>query len=286
MLPNWLDDFFRKVIAIAGEKYPSRPVINFVSGAKAVDNPTTNSTDVTIVGGGPGGVTPLDANHMHAWELTETSGDFADTGSHATKIHLSPAGSDPILYATPGLFGPCPRFGFNINGDNGISGASALVTTGFPNGSVTLECWFRCWTRTPTFLAASDRAGAWNFALFSAATNTIYGTARLDSFLNMATNQNYEHVVQKLWHHVAFVYDAASGFVLIYVDGEIGARVGGQSGAVDWFGGDTPRFSIGYAPNNSTNRFQGQMSRVRISDIARSQAYCREVYRKGMGYPQ
>lgn len=49
--PSWLDDFFGKMVAIAGVDLPTRPRINIVSGATAQDNPTTKSTDLTIGGG-------------------------------------------------------------------------------------------------------------------------------------------------------------------------------------------------------------------------------------------
>lgn len=229
-------------------------------------------------------LTPLDANHVHAWELTETSGDFEDTGSSATKITL--VAEAPPLYAANGLLGACPVFGLDASGGvSGNAGASALISTAMPPASATMELWFRSLSTDAGFLAAVDRAGTGTFTIDSPGANRLEIITQGVAFLASSTPALIPVVSPPLWHHVALVYDQSSGITFLYWDGEMILRQSGQSGSIDWFGGVTPRFSIAHSPNNGTPQFRGQLSRVRISDIARSQAYLREVYRKGMGYP-
>jgi hypothetical protein len=51
---SWLDRLIFGVQVLAGgTAYTQRPKLNFASGATVADNPTTESTDVTIIGGRP-----------------------------------------------------------------------------------------------------------------------------------------------------------------------------------------------------------------------------------------
>jgi len=233
----------------------------------------------------PDRVTPLDANHLHAWELTETSGDFADTGSSATPVSLVVTAN--VHHGTPGPFGPCPTFG---QGANGLSvtagiGASALISAfaDLPAGALTLECWYRSFNPGGFFLIGADSAGASGNLVISGNTNQIGADHRTSL---PATLANFTSVLVSapMWNHIAYVYNpGATGFDILW-NGEH-VRVDPLTGNTLWANGTTPRFSIASSPNSAGQQLVGQLSRVRLSNIARSQAYLREVYRKGMGYP-
>lgn len=57
---GWMDDLLGKNILQAGSLFPDRKKLNFLGTVTITDNPATESTDVTIVGGGGGlGKDPL-----------------------------------------------------------------------------------------------------------------------------------------------------------------------------------------------------------------------------------
>lgn len=86
---SWLDPYFAKVIAIAGTAFPPRATINFVSGATAADNAGTNSTDITIAGGG--GSVPTGTGFTHiASHVQDAAAKLVDL-SDAT--HVVPLGT-------------------------------------------------------------------------------------------------------------------------------------------------------------------------------------------------
>lgn len=55
---SWLDSFFNggyATILIAGVALPQQRVVNFVTGATGVDNPSLSRTDIALAGGAPSG---------------------------------------------------------------------------------------------------------------------------------------------------------------------------------------------------------------------------------------
>jgi hypothetical protein len=231
-------------------------------------------------------VTALDANHLHAWELTEANGNFLDTGSSATKVALAPFGANAanVVYQTKGLLGPCAQFGILPNGLLSASamGARALVSAfaDLPAGSCSLEFWYRSYVTNLGWLAGVDQNGAEIFDVNgnAAAAGQLAMTTRANLFQNTATPTLLRVESSYQWRHFCLAYDGvnANG----YLDGEL-VLTHANSGAVLWANGVTPTLSIALG-QNAAGQFIGQLSRVRLSNIARSQAYCRAVYKAAM----
>jgi len=234
-----------------------------------------------------GGVrgTALDANHIHAWELTELVGTtFADTGSSAQKVTLTMADAANVRLGAAGLFGPCPFFGATALGGNAAARADALIS-GFndlPTINWTIEAWAQLGSigtsQVNALVTASD-ASAINvqLAINGSTSATMALTARTTTFLNGSGNANLFNTIGAVgsWHFYALVYDGAA--LLAYVDGELVGRVAGGSTATQWTSGVNPRFVIANQLS-ATAPMYGRLSRVRLSNIARSQAYLRSVY--------
>ena len=82
-------------VAIGGVRVPQQPVLNFVSGATAVNNPGNGSTDITISGGG-GGFTA-------GGDLSGTSTDQTVIGIRGVSVP-NPSGSNTTLIYNAGAF--------------------------------------------------------------------------------------------------------------------------------------------------------------------------------------
>ena len=93
-------------IAAAGTPVtPARMVLNFVSGATVVDNPSTKQTDVTITGGGGGGYTTIESAGSALTQrstLNFVSGVTCvdNAGNSRTDCTGSGGGSTPNAYGT------------------------------------------------------------------------------------------------------------------------------------------------------------------------------------------
>lgn len=94
---SWLDTLIYgyKTVAGAAVAVVSRPTINFVSGATVVDNPGTNSTDVTISAGTTSftAVSGGGTSAANAIELVDTSG-----GAFARTLPASPTDGQTQQY--------------------------------------------------------------------------------------------------------------------------------------------------------------------------------------------
>ncbi len=83
-----LDQLLMKLIASDGTPMPTRSTLNFAAGATLVDNPGTDSTDVTISGGGGGsnlygpyGSRPASGTAGRVYFTNDGPVSFVDTGS-------------------------------------------------------------------------------------------------------------------------------------------------------------------------------------------------------------
>lgn len=300
---SWLDRLSGAVIRYLDTDLTQRGTIEFDgAGVVVVDDATdptdpvtrvtVNGADVDAIleGASPAVVTSritaLDANHLHAWELTEPSGVgpfFVDTGSSASKVNLTATGTP--LYGAPGIVGSCYQFGVDAVGVANTSYGTALVSafSDLPTTAVTLEMWY-----CPYVISSgASLAGVWdtannaNFTIDAGSATSIEQIVRATSFKSGSSGALFSVFTPCVWHHVALTYDVATGFCLLYIDGEIVQKQTGQTGSVDWSNGTTPSFRVGVR-GTATNPWIGRISRVRLSDIARSQAYCRAVYAKGM----
>jgi len=87
------------------------------------------------------------------------------------------------------------------------------------------------------------------------------------------------------WIHTAIVFSGTQ--YKLYINGIITETyAGGPWTAPAWTtaGSGTRKFGIFGSANSPSQTFIGQISRVRMSNIARSQAYCLSVYKKAFLY--
>jgi hypothetical protein len=228
-------------------------------------------------------LTALDANHLHAWELTDASGSFVDTGSSSAKVDLTVTGTP--IYGAKGLFGNCVVFG--VNADTGATAstyARALVSafSDLPNTNWTMELWFRSLVGNLGFLMGCDQAGAGTACVDgnSASTGQLTLSLQTNGFSPATSPVSFLNSYGQDWHHLAVSYDGTYG--RLYLDGEIQAR-SSNTGNTQWSTGTTPRICLALG-QNAAGQFRGAMSRFRLSNIARSQSYLRTVYATGMLY--
>jgi hypothetical protein len=80
------------------------------------------------------------------------------------------------------------------------------------------------------------------------------------------------------WHYIVATYDGSN--VYLYVNGDVVATHT-NTGSITWTTGTTPKFWVA-GTQNSAGQFIGHVSRVRMSNIARSQSYIKSVVRKAM----
>ncbi len=271
-----------------------------VSGANALTYAAVNlaggTTYVTgalpILNGGWGystkvaaRLTPLDANHLHAWELDDASGNFADTGASASKVSLTAttSGNAPLYAQIAGPVGNTAIFGRSAAGAAVTSNGSVLVSafSDLPLTNFTLEIWFRSEKAIPGSFMGADCVGADNIFVSRGASEGLGASVRATSFTNM-TSVAGAYVNPGVWHHHALVYDTANSLQILYLDGQVVARAS-QSGNAQWTNGTTPKMWVA-GTQNAAGQFQGQLARFRISDIARSQSYLQGVYQRAMLY--
>lgn len=228
--------------------------------------------------------TDLDANHLHAWELTEASGNFVDTGSSGSKVNLTATGT--IIYGTPGIQGPCPLFDFTTTGGTVSGYASALVSafSDLPGTNVTIEAWVYSTVQAATCVwSFAESTGTRNFSLdwgTTGFTSYITATAGNTTVTSNTTNYGGMNVSVMAWHHVAVTYDGAN--MVTYLNGEVMSSVA-KTGNVNYTNGTTPSFFI--ARDNflgAPHQLSGKLSRVRLSNILRSQTYLRNVVKRGL----
>ena len=236
-------------------------------------------------------ITALDANHIHAWELTDTSGAtaFADTGSSGTPVSLTISNTANIQLEAVGLLGNCAVFGVTSTGGSGTNVFASALTSAFtdlPSTTITVEYWI---LPNAGLGASSIFPFAWVTGAGSQYFSFGLGTTSGDQFqvrfqssggsVNGNTNATamVSSKVSTNWTYLAMSYDGAT--VKLYVNGEL-MFSSAASGTI--LTASTPSIKIGF--DGSGNPYVGKMSRVRMSNIARSQTYIRSVYRTAMAY--
>lgn len=227
--------------------------------------------------------TSLDANHIHAWELDDASGNLVDTGSSGSKVDLTVTGTP--VYGAKGLFGNCVVFGVDAStGATASTYARALVSafSDLPATNWTQEVWFRSFVGNLGFLMGCDNVGAGTACVDgnSASTGQFSMTLQTTGFTNTTSAVSFLNSYGQGWHHLALTYDGTYG--RLYLDGEIQAR-SSNTGNTQWSTGTTPRICLALG-QNSAGQFRGAMSRFRLSNVVRSQSYLRTVYATGMGF--
>lgn len=240
-------------------------------------------------------ITNLDSNHIHAWELTETTGTtFYDTGASSSKVNLTITNPSFVTLNTPGLVGNCPLFGLDSSAVSyGTPYASAPVSsfTDLPTTAMTLETWVQQTSIAGpgAFIVSVDSTaagGSLNFqtGIFNS-SNSYYLTFRTAfNFGNgsIGTIQQFAQPVYLYseWVYVVVTYDGTA--FRQYINGDL-LKKENASGAIQWsYGPPAPTFYLGCQAANYF--FTGRMSRVRISDIVRPESYIKSVYKKAMAY--
>lgn len=238
-------------------------------------------------------LTPLDANHIHAWEMNETSGSsFLDSGSSATKVNMTINNTSNIILGYPGLLGPCMMTGFTFTGTNASTFASCLVSsfTDLPTGNMTFEAWYlqpQVSGNNAALVVSCDFSNAINFqfGVNSTANDNYYITFRTaNNFGNGSTGTNVNlssaRAVGK-WTYLAVVYNGSN--FLYYVDGVL-ANSQNATGAIQWANTNGPAPAIYIAGAGNSSSYVGAVSCVRLSNTNRSASYLRSVYQTAMAY--
>lgn len=231
-------------------------------------------------------LTPIDANHLHAWELDDVSGTLVDTGSSASKVNLPITAGTAIQYESEGLVGKCVHVGKSSAGVTGTVTAAALTSSfsDLPTGDLTVEIWYRSDVLVPGAILEITKNGSVILTVDSNVADVLtIGLLTGAGFSSQNTDVNVLASQPGVWRHLAVTYVLSTGTVLLYINGEVFYRNATHSGAFQWGSGTTPSVELFKSANNpAINQFHGQMSRFRISNIARSQAYLRAVFKKAM----
>jgi Concanavalin A-like lectin/glucanases superfamily len=152
------------------------------------------------------------------------------------------------------------------------AGASLNIT-----GALTLTTWINTtWGGNQTIIGGYQGSGPYPGYGFGVALPLNNG--RLGFWNGVAWTQsstNYS-VTTNVWHHVAAVL--SGGVLSFYVDGRGPDNVAGIAPAPSYIGIRT----LG-ASSDGSNKFQGRIDEVRISDTARSSDWIAAEYRSGAG---
>lgn len=247
--------------------------------------------------------TALDINHIHAWEMDEAAGavQFADTGLGAgTKVPLVIVTPASTQLATKGLFGSAPYFGINSVGVQAAGGYADAPVPSFndlPNqtaaaGQVsTTEIWARRLgpNANSQYPFCASRTGAANMSVAVAGTASgvplsypVFATVWTAGGANGQSDPNALSAASLYgaWQYLALT---DNGLVIrLYVNGELVFEDTSATGGIAYNNGANPRIRVGALGVASSDEWVGQLSRYRISNIIRSQAYLRNVYQKAM----
>ncbi len=93
------------------------------------------------------------------------------------------------------------------------------------------------------------------------------------------TNSSYNDADEGAWHHVAFVRDAATGYVTFYVDGE--ASGGGANDRV--LAASENTWEIGRNNKSNTYCLDGKIDDLRVYDEELTAGQIQRIYHEGHG---
>jgi hypothetical protein len=147
-----------------------------------------------------------------------------------------------------------------------------------PSSGVTIEGWVQSYQTTPNTLFGGDHTTNSNF---TAEAGTTYPSVTLNAnaFQSVSTISAFAPTYGMSWNHVAAVYDGS--YQYLYWNGVLMVRQA-NTGSIRWTNGTTPMFVV--ARKQAGGQFIGGMSRIFLSNVARSQSYCRSVYAAGLLY--
>lgn len=222
-----------------------------------------------------GRVTALDSNHLYAWEMTGSSSPVSNSGSGGSaNLTAGGAGSSNLVYGAVSPLGKCVQSINNATAYFTRDGALSGLTT-----TLTFEVWILYHYLGGTYtVMGHTRSGASNLAVGISSTGALTASYRATGFTSLTMKSNFA-LSTGVWHHLALTSDGTTANM--YANGEL-VGTGSGAGSFD-MGGTTPKTVLLGDPNNSNQVFNGRVCRFRVSNIARSQTYLRNVYAKAIG---
>jgi hypothetical protein len=228
--------------------------------------------------------TEIDANTYILWKLDETSGVFANTGTGGS-LDLNLAGSTVRNFT--GLFDTCVSF----------SNTSAGLYTNTPSftppstSALTVSAWVYPRAFSAGNNVASKEYKNWGqggnpsrgapYVTFDIGLDngTPTGAVTVSGTQNRVTASDASYYAQlSQWQLLALVYDGST--LKLYLNGNECALMS-LSGAIDFQDGP---FLIGAGGGPVVTIGGGNMAvdDVRVESVARSQAYLRDMYKRGL----
>jgi hypothetical protein len=290
------------VINGAGTDITSIPIINLPLPLADLDPTGADGYDIITLTGGVWAhssmltrrLTPLDGYHIHAWECTEAAGvsTLADTGNTAAPMTLTISGAPGAFSSgVPGLLGNCvTNTGTEVGyADSPLTAGGGNPGSDFPTGTnpYTLEWWFSSYALTAStrcHINATRNTGANEiFQFYTNATPTWEFAANNGPTAITAIDAPRPQFSSQ-WTYVAITFDGAT--YKLFINGITVKTFAGSWTAPDWTtaGSATRRFGIFGNADSASGKLSGALSRVRMSNIARSQTYFYDVYRRAMLY--
>lgn len=240
---------------------------------------------------------PWDANDLAVFYFDEPAGSGYYYNQVTGNYDLTCIGAVDCGWL--GLYSTCVHFPDILsNTSNTILTTNAAMFE--PSGSTTISYWVNHGSQTYAngqssynWCIVRKGSGVWplNFPWWDAGSTTMKihfdtGTPA-QSVLGMNWNSWRLPIYGGGWYHYALVFDSGAKTITFYVNGQIHAGPVATTGSSPtWVGANymSGPWQIGLnTGSNNWNKFM-LISDFRISATARSQAYLREQYMRGMGY--
>lgn len=243
-------------------------------------------------------LTGLDSNHIHAWELQEAAGasTVADSGNTSAPCTLTVVGAK-LTFGVAGLLGSAAYCGSAT--DCAISSANIKGATGttcgadFPSGSspFSMEWWSIETTNGGgssgcyNVIADYQNGGSLSFSFDrNSANQPILYIQPNDFGVGASAGNGFTMAVQR-WRYSAVTFDGS--VVRFYVDGnKLYTSAGGKTAPSWTTNGASGNNYFGIFGTSSTINLCciGLVTRVRMSNVARSDGYIQGVWTKAMYY--
>ena len=170
-----------------------------------------------------GRVTPLDANHLYAWEMTGSSSPVANSGGGGSAdLTAGGAGVANLVYGAVSPLGKCVQSINNATAYFTRDGALSGLTT-----TVTFEVWILYHYLGGTYtVMGHTRSGASNLAVGISSAGALTASYRATGFTSLTIKSNFA-LSTGVWHHLALTSDGTTAN--LYANGElVGTGSGGE----------------------------------------------------------
>lgn len=222
---------------------------------------------------------PADADDLHVWALTETSGStFANSGS--SSLALTASGS--VSVGVPGMWDAA----LSLWPSTAASAASANTTDDPTSGNVTASIWvylissgnscmFARFARPASPTPWSMPYIAWMLSRDGGVTK--FALANGASGYNQISTSTAPEMVVGQWNHVGLTFDGST--LRGYVNGQLAAS-GAVSGSV-YYTSAAP-YSVGSDRTSTFDSVRAHYVDARVASVARPASWFREVYLRGL----